>query len=92
MGEPFGTEAAEFATRRYMQQDVEIEVETVDKSGGFIGTLRLDRHRMGWRRFIRIRRIRYRGRSSFTRLRYVLLLRPLMGRSVSEYLSDLDHC
>jgi len=37
--EPYGSEAAEFATRRYMQRDVEIEVDTVDKSGGFIGTL-----------------------------------------------------
>lgn len=37
--EPFGQEAAEFATRRYMQRDVEFEVDTVDKSGGFIGTL-----------------------------------------------------
>ncbi|KAF9237524.1 hypothetical protein BU15DRAFT_88689 [Melanogaster broomeanus] len=38
-GEPFGTEAAEFATRRFMQRDVEFEVESVDKSGGFIGAL-----------------------------------------------------
>ncbi|KAI0051169.1 transcription factor [Auriscalpium vulgare] len=37
--EPYGPEAAEFATRRYMQRDVEIEVDTVDKSGGFIGAL-----------------------------------------------------
>ncbi|KAH0827961.1 hypothetical protein J3R83DRAFT_3599 [Lanmaoa asiatica] len=37
--EPFGSEAAEFATRRYMQRDVEFEVESADKSGGFIGTL-----------------------------------------------------
>jgi staphylococcal nuclease domain-containing protein 1 len=37
--EPFGAEAAEFATRRYMQRDVEFEVETTDKSGGFIGAL-----------------------------------------------------
>ncbi|KIJ67884.1 hypothetical protein HYDPIDRAFT_25347 [Hydnomerulius pinastri MD-312] len=37
--EPFGSEAADFATRRYMQRDVEFEVETVDKSGGFIGAL-----------------------------------------------------
>ncbi|KIJ18624.1 hypothetical protein PAXINDRAFT_161466 [Paxillus involutus ATCC 200175] len=38
-GEPFGAEGAEFATRRYMQRDVEFEVESVDKSGGFIGAL-----------------------------------------------------
>ncbi|KAF8444736.1 hypothetical protein L210DRAFT_1037095 [Boletus edulis BED1] len=37
--EPFGSEAAEFATRRYMQRDVEFEVELADKSGGFIGAL-----------------------------------------------------
>ncbi|KAI9456612.1 transcription factor [Russula earlei] len=37
--EPYGNEAAEFATRRYMQRDVEIEIETTDKSGGFIGAL-----------------------------------------------------
>lgn len=42
-GEPFGTEASEFASRRYMQRDVEFEVETVDKSGGFIGTLYLNK-------------------------------------------------
>ncbi|KAF9648581.1 transcription factor [Thelephora ganbajun] len=43
-GEPYGTEAAEFATRRYMQRDVEIEIETVDKSGGFIGTLWMNKN------------------------------------------------
>ena len=37
--EPYGSEAAEFATRRYMQRDVEIEVDAVDKSGDFMGTL-----------------------------------------------------
>ncbi|KAK7053364.1 hypothetical protein VNI00_003990 [Paramarasmius palmivorus] len=37
--EPFGVESFEFATRRYMQRDVEFEVETIDKSGGFIGAL-----------------------------------------------------
>ena len=42
-GEPYGTEAAEFATRRYMQRDVEIEVDAIDKSGGFIGTLYLNK-------------------------------------------------
>ncbi|TFK20773.1 transcription factor [Coprinopsis marcescibilis] len=38
-GEPFGTESLEFSTRKYMQRDVEIEIETTDKSGGFIGAL-----------------------------------------------------
>jgi hypothetical protein len=42
--EPYGTEAAEFATRRYMQRDVEIEIETTDKSGGFIGALYLNKN------------------------------------------------
>ncbi|KAF7971882.1 hypothetical protein HWV62_19771 [Athelia sp. TMB] len=37
--EPYGNEASEFASRRYMQRDVEFEVDTVDKSGGFIGAL-----------------------------------------------------
>lgn len=37
--EPYGLEASDFATRRYMQRDVEIEIHDVDKSGGFIGAL-----------------------------------------------------
>jgi staphylococcal nuclease domain-containing protein 1 len=37
--EPFAVEASEFATRKAFQRDVEIEVENVDKTGGFIGTL-----------------------------------------------------
>ena len=37
--EPYGAEAAEFATRRYLQRDVEIEIETTDKSGGFSGAV-----------------------------------------------------
>ena len=41
--EAFGQEAAEFATRRYMQRDCEIEVYDVDKSGGFIGALYLNK-------------------------------------------------
>lgn len=41
--EPFGVEAAEFSARRYMQRDVEFEVETVDRSGGFIGALFLNK-------------------------------------------------
>lgn len=42
-GEPFGQEAHEFANRRCMQRDVEIDVETIDKIGGFIGTLYVNR-------------------------------------------------
>lgn len=37
--EPFGQEAHDFANRRCMQRDVEIDVETTDKVGGFIGTM-----------------------------------------------------
>ncbi|KAI0268661.1 transcription factor [Gloeopeniophorella convolvens] len=42
--EPYGVEASDFATRRYMQRDVEIEIETTDKSGGFIGALYLNKN------------------------------------------------
>ncbi|KAJ7251525.1 hypothetical protein B0H12DRAFT_1119396 [Mycena haematopus] len=42
-GEPYGTEASEFTSRRYMQRDVEFEVDTLDKSGGFIGSLYLNK-------------------------------------------------
>ncbi|KAF8070533.1 hypothetical protein FPV67DRAFT_1025672 [Lyophyllum atratum] len=42
-GEPLGTESAEYASRRCMQRDVEFEVDTVDKSGGFIGSLYLNK-------------------------------------------------
>lgn len=41
--EPYGSEAYEFAMRRYMQRDVEFEVESIDKSGGFIGSLFLNK-------------------------------------------------
>lgn len=42
-GEPFGQEAHEFANRRCLQRDVEIDVEDTDKVGGFIGTLYINR-------------------------------------------------
>ena len=32
--EPFGAEALDFATRHAMQRDVEVEIESTDKSGG----------------------------------------------------------
>ncbi|KAF9012412.1 transcription factor [Cyathus striatus] len=41
--EPYGNESLEFATRKYMQRDIEFEVDTIDKSGGFIGTLYLNK-------------------------------------------------
>ncbi|KAF2202327.1 hypothetical protein GQ43DRAFT_369387 [Delitschia confertaspora ATCC 74209] len=42
-GEPFGQEAHDFANRRILQRDVEIDVEDCDKVGGFIGTLYVNR-------------------------------------------------
>jgi staphylococcal nuclease domain-containing protein 1 len=41
--EPYGPEAAEFATRRYLQREVEVEFDTVDKTGGFIGAMYLNK-------------------------------------------------
>ncbi|KAL6718827.1 hypothetical protein ACLMJK_003061 [Lecanora helva] len=41
--EPFGQEAHDFANRRCMQRDVEIDVEAIDKVGGFIGALYINR-------------------------------------------------
>ncbi|KAK6127910.1 hypothetical protein DH2020_038339 [Rehmannia glutinosa] len=37
--EPFSDEAIAFMRRKIMQRDVEIEVETVDRTGTFLGTL-----------------------------------------------------
>ena len=41
--EPYGPESADFSTRRYMQRDVEIEFEAIDKNGGFIGAMYLNK-------------------------------------------------
>ncbi|TGZ78283.1 hypothetical protein EX30DRAFT_322656 [Ascodesmis nigricans] len=41
--EPFGPEALEWSTRKCMQRDVEIDVEDIDKVGGFIGTMYVNR-------------------------------------------------
>lgn len=41
--EPFGQEAHDFAVKRCMQRDVEIDVEDTDKQGGFIGQLYVNR-------------------------------------------------
>ena len=41
--EAFGQEAHDFANRRCMQRDVEIDVENTDKVGGFIGILYINR-------------------------------------------------
>lgn len=41
--DPFGQEAHDFAVRRCMQRDVEIDIETTDKVGGFIGALYVNR-------------------------------------------------
>ncbi|KAI9334235.1 hypothetical protein DFJ73DRAFT_853383 [Zopfochytrium polystomum] len=37
--EPFGQEALDFVKRRFLQRDVEFQVEACDKTGGFIGSL-----------------------------------------------------
>lgn len=37
--EPYGTESTDFSIRRFLQRDVEVEFESTDKSGGFIGTM-----------------------------------------------------
>jgi hypothetical protein len=39
-----GQEAHDLANRRCMQRDVEIDVETIDKVGGFIGSLYLQQN------------------------------------------------
>lgn len=41
--EPFGQEALDYASRRCMQRDVEIDVDDVDRAGGFIGTMYVNR-------------------------------------------------
>lgn len=41
--ESYGAEAHEFATRKTLQRDAEMEVEATDKSGGFIGALYLSK-------------------------------------------------
>lgn len=44
--EPYGAEAADFANKRCLQRDVEIDVEDTDKVGGFIGTLYVNRENL----------------------------------------------
>lgn len=46
-GEPFGQEALDLANRRLAQRDVEIDVYDVDKVGGFIGDLYVNRESFG---------------------------------------------
>ncbi len=42
-GEPYGQEAHDFAVKRCNQRDVEVDIENIDKVGGFIGTLCVNR-------------------------------------------------
>lgn len=42
-GEPFGQEAHDFAVKRCMQRDAEIDVHDTDKQGGFIGDIYINR-------------------------------------------------
>lgn len=46
-GEEGGEEALEWTSRRAYQRDVEIEVETTDRAGGFIGTLYVNGSNLG---------------------------------------------
>lgn len=46
-GEPFGQEALDLANRRCNQRDCEIDVHDVDKVGGFIGELFINRESFG---------------------------------------------
>jgi staphylococcal nuclease domain-containing protein 1 len=46
-GEPFGQEALDLANRRCNQRDCEIDVFDVDKVGGFIGDLYINRESFG---------------------------------------------
>ena len=41
--EPMGQEALDFANRKCLQRDVEVDIEGTDKVGGFIGTLYVNR-------------------------------------------------
>ncbi|KAH7358198.1 tudor domain-containing protein [Plectosphaerella cucumerina] len=42
-GEPFGQEAADLASRRCSQRDCEVDIHDLDKVGGFIGDLYINR-------------------------------------------------
>jgi len=44
--EPFGPEALDFTSKKCMQRDVEIDVEDIDRVGGFIGTMYINRENM----------------------------------------------
>jgi staphylococcal nuclease domain-containing protein 1 len=46
-GEEGGEEALEWTSRRAYQRDVEIEVETTDRAGGFIGSLFVNGNNLG---------------------------------------------
>jgi staphylococcal nuclease domain-containing protein 1 len=46
-GEEGGEEALEWTSRRAYQRDVEIDVETTDRAGGFIGTLYVGGNNLG---------------------------------------------
>ena len=41
--EPYGVEALDFISRRCQQREVEIEIESLDKTGGFIGSMWLNK-------------------------------------------------
>lgn len=41
-GEPFGNEALQFTKDLVLQREVEVEVESMDKAGNFIGWMFVD--------------------------------------------------
>lgn len=41
-GEPFGNEALQFTKELVLQREVEVEVESMDKAGNFIGWMFVD--------------------------------------------------
>lgn len=44
--EPFGQEALDFVSRKAFQRDAEVEVDTTDKVGGFIGSLYINKENL----------------------------------------------
>jgi staphylococcal nuclease domain-containing protein 1 len=45
-GEPFGDKALQFTKDKCLQREVEIQVESMDKAGNFIGWLWIDGHNL----------------------------------------------
>jgi len=41
--EPYGQESLDYSVRKFMQRDVEVEFDSTDKAGGFIGALYINK-------------------------------------------------